>query len=113
MKTSPHVHNKTLCMAILILAVGSVAWAYPPNNAAVLYCRAHSAMDYPEKGLRDALSEYCKGRTPCDGTIKQLLLDNRLVIDFFSEASKIEYCDWGVDDSKGIDTEMPDYSLGR
>lgn len=105
--------NMTLWSVVLMLAFVPVAWAYPPDNAAVLYYRAFFLMENPNDDLADAVQGYSKWLIPSSERIEQFLRNHRRVIDMLTEASRIEHCDWGVDYSKGIDMLLPELSKAR
>jgi len=114
MKTRIHnIRSMILWVLVTVLTVGSAAWAYPPDNAAVLYYRAFLLMESPDDDLADAVQGYGKWLIPSNERIEQFLRNHRRAIDMLAEASRIEHCDWGVDYSKGIDTLLPELSKAR
>jgi len=100
----PATNNKltiVLCAALILLVSTPSVFAYPPDNAAVLYYRAchwYTADETMENALRDLL----KGSIEVDEKIKKFVGKNRNAIDFAIDAADVPNCDWGLDYSKGI-----------
>jgi len=88
-------------VVLLLLASGHTGFAYPPDNAAVLYYRAciwHQQNDARAK----MLYEFLRGRIDVNEEIKKHIEINRKVTDFVITAAGIRHCDWGLDESKGM-----------
>ena len=93
--------TKALCVALILLVSTPSVFAYPPDNAAVLYYRAchwYTADETMENALRDL----SKGSIEVDEKIKKFVGKNRNAIDFAIDAADVPNCDWGLDYSKGI-----------
>lgn len=103
---------KFVLCAILIISFSIRAFAYPPDNAAVLYQKAFLFAEIDRQTQRK-LRDVIKGKTNIDKTIKEYVEKNRLSIDSMLTAADIAKCDWGTDYSKGFSTMMPHLSQLR
>jgi len=106
---------KKVTMSILIVAVvlASQAFAYPPDNAAVLYHRAFMLRSEPNDEVDKMLGDLRRGKIGLNEQIRQYVKKNRQVIEYATVASKIENCDWGMDFSEGLDLMMPELAQLR
>lgn len=101
-----------VCMAIF--AFTTTSWAYPPDNAAVLYYRAFSLMDYPEdREFRDAIWDYAKGKVELTDSVVTYLDKHTHVVRILKDAARVELCDWGLDYSQGVKMMFPKLSQAR
>lgn len=105
-------------MTLLVLGLASVlsspGLAYPPDNAAVLYYRAFSLMEYPEeKEIHDAIWDYAKGRMDITDPVVYYLDKHKHVIKMVLDAGTVTHCDWGLDYSEGIDMLFPKLAPAR
>lgn len=108
MRTIHHILLLVTCIA------GSAAWAYPPDNAAVLYYRAFSLIEYPEESeLRDALWDFRKGDIELTESARLYLDQHEHVIKILMDAAMVSQCDWGLDYSQGIEMMFPKLSQAR
>ena len=108
--------KRTSCVVIgLLLAVlAKTTWAYPPDNAAVLYYWAFSLLGHPsEADRRNAVVDYAKGKIPLNEDIEQILKSQKWAISLMGDASSVDHCDWGLDYSKGIQTRFPELHKAR
>jgi len=94
---------------VLLLSVPSV-FAYPPDNAAVLYYKAF--MLY-EKDHEIDLWDYWKGNIELTERIQEYLTKNRRIIDIVLDATGIDHCDWGLDYSQGTEVLLPPHHKAR
>ncbi len=114
-----HSHKKFAPIAFAIatmLVFASPLFAYPPDNAAVLYYRASVTYDanYP---MMSKVTQLIKGEIGIDDEIRAYVQSNRRAIKQYVDAGESPHCDWGLDYSQGLDLLMPEYAslrnLGR
>jgi len=109
MKTVNHKKLvKTMCILLTVLTFASVAGAYPPDNAAVLYYKAFLMLQEPSEEVKNMMREMREGKIKSNDQIKQHLQDNRNVMEFAEAAAEIRQCDWGYDISRGLGVLMPE-----
>jgi len=94
-------------LGLLLLTPATTAFAYPPDNAAVLYYWALSLIPN-EQELCDRVTEYAKGKIPLDEDTARFIRRQKWIIRFLSEGSRIAHCDWGIDYSRGVGTRLPE-----
>jgi hypothetical protein len=82
------------------------AFAYPPDNAALLYYKAYMLYESPDK-IRPMLWDYWKGNIKSNEKIEEFLKKNLRVVDILLDATRIDHCDWGLDYSKGMEVLLP------
>lgn len=108
---------KTVIKTILIVAVLSAsagwAFAYPPDNAALLYHRAFMLMEEPNETLDKMLSAMRKGEIKPNEEVRRYVERNRRVIDYAVTAAGISHCDWGYDLSEGLSLQIPEFAKCR
>jgi hypothetical protein len=110
MKTIRNRRTTTAILAVLVLfASAPSAFAYPPDNAAVLYYRASLSYDANDAML-DKVSDLVRGKTGIDDEIREYVEKNRNAIKYFVDAGKAANCDWGMDYSEGMALQMPSYA---
>jgi len=98
--------------AVLVLLVSALsAFAYPPDNAAVLYYKAFTLYESPEQTID--LWDYWKGNIESNKKIEEFLKKNRRIIDMVLDASRIDHCDWGLDYSQGTEVLLPPHHKAR
>ena len=100
---------KLMCLAAILLLSTQSAFAYPPDNAAVLYYRA-CLFYQSDKAMMSKVTDLLKGRIEVDEDIKKYVATNGHTIDFALTAADVKNCDWGVDYSKGFSTVLPHYA---
>ena len=103
---------KFVVCAILIIGFSMRAFAYPPDNAAVLYQKAFLSAEI-DKQTQRKLRDVIKGKANIDKTIREYVEKNRSAIDAMLDAADIAECDWGIDYSKGFLAMMPHLSEFR
>ncbi len=104
MKTSKS--NRLIFCTTAFFLMMSFAYAYPPDNAAVLYYKA--AMLYePDAKISNMLSDLRSGRIEPNEAIRKYVNDNRFIIDTVLDAAEVKNCDWGIDYSQGMGTKLP------
>ena len=103
---------KRLCFFILILCCSGV-WAYPPDNAAVLYYKAFQLMEFPEEPLKSDMVDYLKGEGDSSDAIEAVLQKNQRMLELIQDATEIENCDWGLNYQDGFDMLLPELGPAR
>jgi len=98
--------RKVIYVNLLLLVSTSQVFAYPPDNAAVLYYRACQWYQ-AEPEMEQMLSDLSRGKIEVNEEIKKFVKDNKRAIDFALDASGVTNCDWGMDYSKGMATVLP------
>ena len=113
MKTVNRNKMRQVISAILILLISSsLVFAYPPDNAAVLYYRASLNYNVNDT-MKDKLTGVIKGNIDIDEEIKAYVQSNKIWIKQFVDAGKAPHCDWGIDYSEGLATLAPPYASLR
>ena len=113
MKINKSRKNRTLTFAVLVLLVSATsAFAYPPDNAAVLYYKAFTLYESPDT-IGNMLWDYWKGKIKSNEKIEECLKKNRRIIDMVLDASRIDHCDWGLDYSQGTEVLLPPHHKAR
>lgn len=112
MKTSKN--DKLILSAIAFFLTAACVYAYPPDNAAVLYYKA--ATHYQNRvddEMTDALADLSKGKIDLNDKIIEYIKKNQYTIDTVLDASEVKNCDWGLNISQGLDEMMPHLSKMR
>ena len=108
MKTATHRNViKTTCILLIVLTSASLAQAYPPDNAAVLYYKAFLMLQEPSKEVSNMMRDLREGKIKPNDQIRQHLQENTYVLEFVEAAAEIRECDWGHDISRGLGVLMP------
>jgi hypothetical protein len=98
-------------LAVLVLTVSAPSvFAYPPDNAAVLYYKAFMLYESPDD---IDLWDYWKGNIELNEKIENHLTSNQRVIDIVLDATRIDNCDWGLDYSRGTEVLLPPLHKAR
>lgn len=114
MKTIESKRTTAAMLAALVLFVSvSSAFAYPPENAAVLYYKAFMLCQEDNDVSGKMLFDFWKGRIELNERIREYVEKNRRVINIVLDASEIESCDWGLDYSQGGEVLLPPLSKFR
>ena len=92
--------------AVLLVSAGQ-AFAYPPDNAAVLYYKAFMLMEEPNDALGKILASVRNGEAKPDDQVRQYVERNRKVIKEIVTAAEIKNCDWGLNYSDGFAMLIP------
>jgi len=95
-----------LCTALILLISTPLAFAYPPDNAAVLYYKAALLYEVDDE-MADMLADLQKGKIELNDKIREFVKKNRLIINTVLDASEVKNCDWGMDFSQGFEMQMP------
>lgn len=107
MKTiNRNMMRQMICAIFILLAPTSLVYAYPPDNAAVLYYRASLIYDAND-AMMDKVTKFIKGKADIDDEIREYVEQNRYAIKYFEDAGDAPNCDWGLDYSEGIELQMP------
>lgn len=104
--------TQAICTILMIMVSTSLAFAYPPDNAAVLYYRA-SLSYITNSTMEKKLLELIKGDIGIDEEIKTYVQSNKIWIKQFVDAGEAPHCDWGIDYSEGLATLAPPYASLR
>ncbi len=108
MKTSEN--SLWILLGVVFFAGAACVYAYPPDNAAVLYYKAmvlYEADDATAKMLAD----FAKGDIELNDKIREFVKQNRSIINIVLDACEVKNCDWGMDFSEGFEMRLP--HLGR
>jgi len=107
MKTiNRNMMRQMICAIFILLASTSLVYAYPPDNAAVLYYRACLIYDANDM-MTKKVTDFVKGNIGIDKEIKDYVQKNKFAIKYFVDAGDAPNCDWGLDYSEGIELQMP------
>ncbi len=107
MKTiNRNMMRQMICAIFILLASTSLVYAYPPDNAAVLYYRASLIYDANDM-MTNKVADFVKGNIGIDKEIKDYVQQNKFAIKYFVDAGNSPNCDWGLDYSEGIELQMP------
>lgn len=107
MKTTKNY--KIILSAIIFFLTATCVYSYPPDNAAVLYYKAAVLYEVDEE-MANMLADLSKDRIEVNDKIREFVKKNHLVINTVLDAAEIKNCDWGIDISQGIETEVPHIS---
>lgn len=113
MKTIESKRTTAAILAAMVLFVSTrSAFAYPPENAAVLYYQACMLYEVDAE-MSDMLNDLRRGKIEPNERIREFLKQNQRIINFVLDASEVKDCDWGIDYSQGPDALMPPLSQFR
>jgi hypothetical protein len=104
---------KSIFIGIVISAAVGQAFAYPPDNAAVLYDKAFLLKEEPNDVLGKILAAVGNDEAKPDDQVRQYVERNRRVIKYVVAAADIGHCDWGYDLSEGAGLRMPEVGKCR
>jgi phage tail protein X len=99
---------RNILIGVMLLVSAGQAFAYPPDNAAVLYYRAFMLMEEPNDALGNKLAAVRKGEAKPDDQVRRYVERNRRVIREAVAAADISHCDWGHDLSEGLSLQLPE-----
>jgi GrpB-like predicted nucleotidyltransferase (UPF0157 family) len=99
---------KGVLIGVVLLVSAGQAFAYPPDNAAVLYYKAFMLKEEPNDALGKILAAVGKGEAKPDDQVRRYVERNRRVIKYAVAAADISHCDWGYDLSEGISLRLPE-----
>jgi len=112
MKTNKSKKVRTVTFVLVLLVSALSAFAYPPDNAAVLYYKAFTLYESPDN-IGNMLWDYWKGKIESNEKIEECLKKNRRIIDMVLDASRIDHCDWGLNYSQGTEVLLPPHNKAR
>ncbi len=104
------LRNYNLIIVILcgLILSNSMAFAQPPDNAALLYYQAFLLYEKPDNDtMEQMLSDFRNGKIESNELIEQYIERNKQVIDLIAKASDTANCDWGIDYSQSFNMIMP------
>ena len=109
--------KKIFLLIILLLSLLTInlTYAYPPDNAAVLYYKHMEHFTGPDEALGDQIYELPTSAEPASKEVKEFIekqKKNHLIPELVI-ASELEHCDWGLDFSQGFEMLMPGLSHMR
>ncbi len=104
---------KGILIGAVLLVLTGQAFAYPPDNAAVLYYRDFMIMEEPSDALGKILAAVRKGEAKPDDQVRQYVERNRRVIKYAVTAADISHCEWGYDLSEGMNLLAPELAKIR
>ncbi|MFC1677656.1 hypothetical protein ACFL3G_11425 [Planctomycetota bacterium] len=106
--------KRIVLVGLLVAMSSSIAFAYPPDNAAVLYYKA-CLIYRVDDGMADMLGDLQKGRIELNDEIREFVnkKQNQRIIDTVLDASEVKNCEWGMDFSQGMDMDIPSLSSLR
>ncbi len=104
---------KTILTVIVLLASATQTFAYPPDNAAVLYYKSFMLLEEPNDSIKQMLRALKEGKIGLNEQIRQYVERNRKVINEIKTAAEIKNCDWGLDFSEGQFMQMPHFAKCR
>jgi hypothetical protein len=104
---------KTILIGVVLLIAAGTAFAYPPDNAAVLYYKSFMLLEEPNDALKKMLKDLKDDKIGLNEPIRQYVERNRKVIKEVVTAAEIKNCDWGLDFSGGWSALLPDLSKCR
>ena len=103
-----------ICIFLITILSISFSQDFPPDNAAVLYLRAFILYEEPNnEDLSNMITDLQDGKIKPNDEIRNYFKKNQRVLELITTASKIPYCNWGQDHSKGFDLMMPELATVR
>ncbi|MHC4334967.1 MAG: hypothetical protein ACYSUV_14620 [Planctomycetota bacterium] len=112
MKTIARKKLTIVVVSLITFVSTQPAFAYPPDNAAILYYRACLLYQANEE-IGGALSDLHKGKIELNDQIREYVEKNRYVINLVLDASEVRNCDWGLDYSEGLAVLAPPLNVLR
>jgi len=101
---------KVILIGVVLLVSAGQAFAYPPDNAAVLYYKSFMLMEEPNDALGKMLAAVRHGEAKPDNQVRQYVERNGKVIKEIVTAAEIKNCDWGLNYSDGLAMLMLPYA---
>lgn len=107
MKTKKRNMFKAACLWTLMVGIcGSMGWAYPPDNAAVLYYKTCLEYQKPEGDIKDQLRDVAVGKAAPSPAMRDYIKAQAGKINTLADAARIKACDWGYDYRQGFEMVM-------
>jgi len=91
----------------MFFLTAAFAYAYPPDNAAVLYYKAAEFYGVVDPEMTDMLDDFRDGKIELNDKIRDFVNKNRLIIETVLDASEVKNCDWGMNPSQGLNMLAP------
>lgn len=105
--------NYTLVLSATVFFLTTAGvYAYPPDNAAVVYYQA-AVLYQVDDEMANVLGDFSRGDIELNDKIREFVRKNHRIVDTVLNASEIKNCDWGLDFSQGLEMEMPHISQMR
>ncbi|MBL7214474.1 MAG: hypothetical protein ISS71_02215 [Phycisphaerae bacterium] len=106
--------KKTYLLTILLLSLSTtnLIYAYPPDNAAVIYYKLMDYFEKPDEAVWGQICDLPTSQKPASEEVKAFIQkqkDNNLIPEL-EIASELKHCDWGLDFSQGFEMLMPGLS---
>ncbi len=101
------LNKMTLSILIVAFLLAGQTYAYPPDNAALLYYRGFMLSEEPNEDVAKMLVDLRKGNIKPNEQIRQYAERNSNAIRDIVSAAEIKNCDWGLDFSEGFELLMP------
>ncbi len=99
-------NNKMILLTCILFLSTICAYAYPPDNAAVLYFKTIMSYEVDDE-MTDMLDDFRRDKIELNDKIRTFVDENRLTINSVLDASEVKNCDWGLDISQGWNMQMP------
>ena len=102
--------KKALLIALLLsLLTNGLVYAYPPDNAAVIYYKLMNLVEKPNEAIEEQLRNLPTSSEPASKEVLAFIENQKknFLIQELEVASEIKYCDWGLDVSQGYATKLP------
>jgi len=98
---------KMVLVLTVILVCRTIAFCYPPDNAAVLYYKACLVIGEPSDDIAAEMNDVIKGNVEANKQLKEFIKGQSSTIELTMAATGIAGCDWGMDYSKGFELLLP------
>ena len=95
---------------ISVLLLASIAQAYPPDNAAIIYYKTCLTYQKAEGKLAENLRNFVQGKAKATEKLKKYIQGQQGTIATVTTASQIKNCDWGHNFKEGFDLLIPELS---
>ena len=96
-----------ILFGIIALSLGVDTFAYPPDNAALIYYKYMVSFNRPDDSVWNALQDAVKKDSQPSEPVLAFLDEKQQLLAALQTASDIPNCDWGLDFSEGLSMEMP------
>lgn len=113
MNTIHSIKSHVTLLLLICLVTNAAVYAYPPDNAAMLYYKAFMLLQESDYVPPEVMADFMDGKIKSNEQIRRYLKDSQAAIKILEEASKIEKCQWALDHSKGFDLPMPEFAKAR
>jgi len=107
------IKSRVTLLLLIIFVTNAAVYAYPPDNAAMLYYKAFMLLQESDYVPPEVMADFMDGKIKSNEQIRGYLKDSQPAIKILEKASKIERCRWALDHSKGFDLPMPEFGKAR